>query len=122
MNREIKFRAWVYDDNKMVYPLIFSTGYNQSEFTPYVQYANGDTAYKRYPVMQFTGLYDKNGKEIYEGDIVAFGDITCPITFENGSFQMITNKQQGNSGAIQERLKHFEIIGNIFENPELVEQ
>ena len=73
-------------------------------------------------VMQFTGLTDKNGKEIYEGDVIALDDVICPITFSNGSFQMVTSENQGSSNAIQERVKYFEVIGNIYQNPELITQ
>ena len=71
-------------------------------------------------VMQYTGLKDKNGKEIYEGDIIKLNDIICPITWNDGGFQMITNERQGKSALIQERAKRFEVIGNIYENPELI--
>ena len=100
---------------------------------------------------QFTGLYDKTnwdnatesdrkyayylakkngttpesewkGKEIYEGDIIALDDISCPITWDDGSFQMITNYNQGKSIAVQERVKAFKIIGKIHDNPELLNQ
>jgi hypothetical protein len=73
-----------------------------------------------YPIAdnQFTGLFDKNGKEIYEGDIIQLADISYPITFNDGAFQMIGNENQGRSDITQQRAKKFTIIGNIFENPE----
>ena len=68
--------------------------------------------------MQFTGLHDKNGKEIYEGDIIAFrnekGEITLKgeIYWEsrNAKFSDFSPKNQ------------VEVIGNIYENPELLEE
>lgn len=56
--------------------------------------------------MQFTGLFDKNGKEIYEGDITLLGDITRVVEFKDGSFIGWHNE--------------CEIIGNIYENPNLI--
>ena len=82
---------------------------------------------------QFTGLYDKNGKEIYEGDIVLtpfidpiFGDMVgedlCvkrQVKFNDGSFVV----NEGNGFIYLEcftRNNHIEICGNIHDNPELL--
>ena len=69
--------------------------------------------------MQFTGLHDKNGKEIYEGDILQYTDnFNRPIT---GVVQYL-----GNGFWIEEKDEtHYmpndrEVIGNIYENPELI--
>ena len=73
-------------------------------------------------ITQYTGLKDKNGKEIYEGDVVALcGEVVAPVTFEDGAFQITATRQQGRSPFIQERAKRYEVIGNIYENPELLE-
>ena len=99
MQDRFKFR--VYDDGKMVY---------------FGQLVNvGITL----PLMQCTGLKDKNGKLIYEGDILnysclaGYSDIyTC--AFNNGSFLI------GGLLISNTHLKS-EVIGNIYENPELLE-
>ena len=104
--REIKFRAWDELNGNMIYQYSLSM-------------PNYEILERYEVVMQYTGLKDKNGKEIYEGDMVSLDDIVCPITFEDGCFMMITNRQQGKSVVAQDRLKRFEVIGNIYENPEL---
>ena len=75
-------------------------------------------------VMQFTGLHDKNGKEIYEGDILyencIGGDDKGQVVFMDGSFDLLSD-----DGAIglgpQIIYGKYEVIGNIYENPELLE-
>lgn len=79
-------------------------------------------------VGQFTGLLDKNGKKIFEGDIVQYFG-TCPleVCIEKGHpkiryFDYITNSEQTELffGADEEEYGECEIIGNIHDNPELL--
>jgi len=73
--------------------------------------------------LQFTGLTDKNDRDIFAGDIIEFTiypDNAEPIkikefvTFSSGCFAL------NNSGLLFPKMPHVEIIGNIYENPELV--
>jgi uncharacterized phage protein (TIGR01671 family) len=90
-------------------------------------------------IMQFTGLFDKNGKEIYEGDILVDDDPTdaCrhrivyyddQAKFELETWEGDDNWSSGlfdylaDATQIKGRLDLFEVIGNIYENPELLEE
>lgn len=71
---------------------------------------------------QFTGLYDKNGKEVFEGDVIKApnGTRVYQVVFEMGAFRLIGKKQPIKQSSYL--IKTMEIIGNIHENPELLEQ
>jgi uncharacterized phage protein (TIGR01671 family) len=117
MKREIKFRAWDGNYNEMM------TRDNMPDlsFWKYVAYDSNT------PIMQFTGLTDKNGKEIYEGDIISNELIKGIVVFDSGCFCIkvvcIINKDAGHDAGSCPALFDFiynEIIGNIYENPELL--
>ncbi|SRR5260370_33958342 len=115
--RAIKFRAWHKQERKMYEPThIGVNGYRavMSIYTGSTWFTEG-----HYPddfeLMQFTGLLDKTGKEIYEGDIIhdPLTGKRYPIVFENGAFR--TN------GLVEcSAFPNDEVIGNIYEHPELV--
>ena len=82
----------------------------------------------KYEIIQYTGLHDKNGKEIYEGDIMnwpgkrnkgisekAYRHV---VVFKNGCFGYYLGLDFQND--LSELAKKYEIIGNIYENPELL--
>lgn len=106
MNREIEFRAWEHDRKKMCY------GY---------QYNIGDAEQNKYPIMQFTGLKDKNGKEIYEGDIVSHlhSADTCVVVFQKET-AMFLAEEIGDEKLGFGIEDVTEVIGNIYENADLL--
>lgn len=116
--REIKFRAWDKKGLAMSHP--FFIGWKQCEVRKSVL----DVCNARLIVMQYTGLKDKNGKEIYEGDIIQAGDDVFKILYSNNDFcHVFWLNSQKNYMTLPflKGIKDFEMIGNIYENPELLE-
>ena len=127
MTREIKFRAFDEQMNRMEY---FGLG----DTVPYY-YKDEHSSATRYEVMQYTGLQDQNGKEIYEGDIVEYntGEKFKVIwTYRNASFEygLIKKKERQDigirhsNGFITNSLGSHEVkvIGNIYEDSHLLNQ
>ena len=120
MTREIKFRAWDKDKKRMreVTEINWYDEYMLVDETP----MSGDRLpIEGIPLMQYTGLKDKNGKEIYEGDIVQLS-INEKKPHHLGKVEYLPPKffviDGEKSGLIL--TDRYEVIGNIYENPELL--
>lgn len=128
--REIKFRAWVNmatkegEEDFVMIP--WSTDFF-SDSSPVTRY-DSDFPDKDDPeiiLMQFTGLTDKNGKEIYEGDILEDGKKQVGMVFwHNAAFrvewEMRDSEGRRDVYEIDSCFGYGHVIGNIYENPELL--
>lgn len=131
-SRLLKFRAWTTfdvddEDNDikgMTYDLAFS------RFAPINELLN-----KQQFLMQFTGLIDKNGKEIYEGDLILYeeyddegNDISSnlEVLFDNETAQYVVDNSYAKTRTSLVSIVNYigrenlQVIGNVFENPELL--
>lgn len=117
MKRVIKFRVW--DGKKMrdetgLYGATLNKG-----LAMIVE--QGDI------LMQFTGLTDKNGKEIYEGDVVSYISERFGKEYKHKPYKVEWTEIIGEQGIYgygfaMDDAKNYEVIGNIYENPELIKK
>ena len=111
--REIKFRAWDGERMKEVLTWGFNEGFISTPKTL------GDE--NDFDIMQYTGLKDKNGVEIYEGDVVSVGDINYEIVYLAPTFYLRKKANYNiNLETFSTPMVFKEVIGNIHENPELI--
>jgi uncharacterized phage protein (TIGR01671 family) len=120
MERKIKFRVW--DGQQIIFPDYITNGGIAYWKENSIPECSKDT------VMQFTGLLDKDGEEIYEGDIIRILDNfkgrhqISKVIFEHGRFKatpFYMNHYDYPSDFL-EGLNECEVIGNIYKNPELL--
>ena len=124
--REIKFRAWLSDTkNKINSRMIYSDELGIIKFFENFYSWTGNI--KR--IMQYTGLKDRHGKEIYEGDIVKGIDkhsgynVEGVVRFYNDCFLVMKYFDEDFGYPLAfESLMDIEVIGNIYENSELSEE
>jgi len=146
--REIKFRAWFHwiGNNDCGWMRYFEIGVNEmNDFKAFIlaeggEFMTGMGVFKplknfcwekedlEFKLMQYTGLKDKNGKEIYEGDIVKKYDkitqkwLTGIIKFQEGSFVWQSIKDKEFIQWLTKYPAEWKVIGNRFENPELLKE
>lgn len=115
--RELKFRAWDKTNKEMLFAELDELyGGELDRGHHFTDWGN---------VMQYTGLKDKNEKEIYEGDILEMGDnYPCEVKYDSGSCKYQAHEYGNRDGERVHEMDAYtvpwKVIGNIYENPELL--
>lgn len=126
--REVKYRAWDKENKKMIHhPICFEAG----TFTDHVGLNDLLKTFiiRGFILLEYTGLKDCKGKEIYEGDVVKYkletsgyeSLHTVGVVFLNGRFSPLPINEECEDSWYSVSIKDYEVIGTIYENPELLE-
>jgi len=135
MSREIKFRAWDKYTSKMLEQEGVSGSNSCISFLDFYyddsENRNFGSVINDLILMQFTGLLDKNGKEIFENDIIVLShpcwSVKCIVKYDNQlacyvleSFEKIDKGVRKSFLHIYQEDLNYKVIGNIYQNPELL--
>jgi len=120
--KEIRFRSWDGERLRKVNTIGWVDG--DVDFVTTPRYSGPAEDFR---LMQYTGLKDKNGIEIYEGDALRDSESIVIVKFVDGEFSVDYRTMGGkwrNYGSLFDYLKDYEgeVIGNIYENQELLER
>ena len=116
-----KFRVWLKNDKEMIEVRVIDwNNMIVDSFNPYIE-----IPLEKVILMQSTGLFDKNGQEIFSGDVVRVLDSLYTVFYENerGRYRLKPHDDR-RSVEYMSNISHdgnFEVVGNIYENPELLE-
>lgn len=116
-----KFRAWF--KNKKVMSEVKKINFWSEELDTV---AFKEKSLEDVKLMQATGLFDKNGTEIFEGDILADVDesgdelVYLYVIYKDGKFMAVENEERGYFADLVDCTAYHSVVGNIYENAELL--
>jgi uncharacterized phage protein (TIGR01671 family) len=127
LEREIEFRAW-HRQQKYIYDNIAVSDEHTVGYEAQKNNFNAETS-KDIVVLQFTGRRDKNGKKIFEGDILKVNRVAGPVVvrWNDEAVGFVLENPQAATAAKRQvdwpgGERSIKILGNIFENPEILEK
>ena len=128
MTREMEFRAWLKNENRMITNIssikldINCIYYDNNQMFSYER-----ASFDEIELMQYTGLKDKNGVKIFEGDIFTWGSTLYQVIYADFGFKVKYVKSHNEAYLYDFQLNYFEendeieVIGNIYEDEDLLD-
>lgn len=122
--KNLKFRAWLKEDKEMISvdELAFDTKWVRG----FYKMASRWFKFEEVELMRATGLFDKKGAEIFEGDILAYLDesgdelVYLYVIYKDGKFMAVENEEHGYTADLIDCTTYHSVVGNIYENADLL--
>ena len=122
--KNLKLRAWLKEDKEMI--SVDELAFNTKWVRGFYKLASRWFKLEQVELMSSTGLFDKKGVEIFEGDILAdlseSGDelVYLYVIYKDGKFMAVENEEHGYSADLIDCTTYHSVVGNIYENAKLL--